>query len=382
MDNFTFHNPTKLVFGQGVYKQVGAEMAAAKCKKALLLAGGGSIRKNGVYRQIVASLKKARVKWIEVWGVRPNPVISKVREAIAVCRKEKVDSILAVGGGSVLDSAKAIAAGVYLKNVWDAFEGKAAIKKALPVFAALTLSATGSEMNAFAVVTNEAEKKKWHIGASVLFPKVSFLDPAAQMTLPWNQTVNGALDALAHIMEAYVVGTSEETPIALNEALSRSVIAAADALQKNPKDYAARANLAWAATLALNGISGAGLKGGDWATHTLEHAVSALHPEVAHGAGLGVLFPAFMLHLQKHNNAQFQRWAKAIWGSSTVEKGVAKMRAKIKQWGSATTLDELGLTPREIPALVANAMRSMPMGAVKPLTKNDIAAIYRLAFGS
>ena len=292
MENFSFHIPTRLEFGRGVFGKVGAELRGAGIKKVLLLAGGGSIRANGVYDEVTKSLREAGVKCVEVWGVKPNPVISKVDEAVGVAKRDKAQAILSVGGGSVLDSAKAAAAGVYLPKAWDAFEGRE-IVKALPIYAVLTLSATGSEMNQFAVVTNADEKKKWAIAAPALFPRVSFLDPAAQASLPWRQTACGAVDALSHIMEYYSVGRRQDTAISVNTALSCAVIRAADTLKETPGDYAARANLAWAATLALNGISGAMLDGGEWSTHTMEHAVSALHPTVAHAEGLGVLFPAW-----------------------------------------------------------------------------------------
>jgi len=380
MENFTFYSPTKLVFGKDVNKQAGAEIAACGAKRVLLLAGGGSIRKNGVYDRVTGSLKAAGVSWIEVWGVRPNPVLSKVEEAVAACRAERVEAVLAVGGGSVLDSGKAVAAGFYLTNSWDAYSGAAAVEKALPLFAVLTLSATGSEMNSFSVLTNEAETKKWAMGAPVLFPKVSFIDPSAQMTLPWHQTVNGAVDAMAHVMEFYFVGTTEETAIALDEALTKSILVATDRLQENPNDYESRANLAWAATLALNGVSGGCLKGGDWAVHGIEHALSALRPEVAHGAGLGVLFPAWIRYVRKENPPQFRRWAKNIWDAPSIEKGIAKMKARLRKWGAPVALDELGFSKADIPAIAANALLAGPLGQLKTLSQKDIEGILALGF--
>ena len=171
MGNFSFHIPTRLAFGRGVFGEVGAELRRGGIRKVLLLAGGGSIKANGVYDEVTNSMREASVRWVEVWGVQPNPVISKVDEAVGVAKREKAQAILSVGGGSVLDSAKAAAAGFHMRRSWDAFEGTKEITKALPVYAVLTLSATGSEMNSFAVVTNAEEKKKWAIAAPVLFPQ-------------------------------------------------------------------------------------------------------------------------------------------------------------------------------------------------------------------
>jgi hypothetical protein len=379
MGNFSFHVPTKLVFGKGVFGEVGGELRAAGMKKVLLLAGGGSIRANGVYEQVTVSMREAGVKWAEVWGVQPNPLITKVDEAVAVAKREKAQAILSVGGGSVLDSAKAAAAGYHMKRSWDAFENPADITRALPVFAVLTLSATGSEMNPFAVVTNAEQKKKWAIAAPVLYPRVSFLDPAVQASLPWRQTACGAVDALSHIMEYYSMGREQDTAVSLNSALSGAVIRATDTLARKPRDYSARANLAWAATLALNGISGAMLDGGEWSVHTMEHAVSALHPEVAHAEGLAVLFPAWILYVAKSNPETFRRWAKEVWGASTVEAGVAKWRSKLRAWKMPVTLAGLGIAEREIPAIAANAMLKGPFGVLRKMQKRDVQSVLRLA---
>jgi len=240
MKNFTYYNPTKIVFGKDVNSLVGKEIARNGFKKVLLIAGGGSIKENGVYESVCESLTRSQVKWHEVWGVRPNPVLSKIREAIAHARQHHVDAIVAVGGGSVIDSAKAVAAGVFLDDIWDAFEEKVKIKKALPLFCVLTLSATGSEMNPYAVVTNEEDDKKWSTGGEVLYPVASFIDPEVQTSLPWHQTVNGAIDAIAHIMEYYFLGNNEETTLSINDALLRTIIDMTDRLQQNNKDHNAQ----------------------------------------------------------------------------------------------------------------------------------------------
>jgi len=380
MDNFTFQNPTKLVFGKDILKNVGKELATSGAKKVLLLAGGGSIRKNGVYDSVVASLKEANLEIFEYWGVQPNPVLSSVNDAITEAKHNGVDALLSVGGGSVIDTTKAVAAGFYIDNVWQAFEEGAYIKKALPLYTVLTLSATGSEMNGFAVITNDSESKKWAIGGPALYPKASFVDPSVQMSLPWRQTANGAVDALSHIMEFYFLGTDEEANLALNESLMRTVIKVANSLQKNDQDYAARANLALSATLALNGVAGISLKGGDWSTHALEHSISALHPKVAHGEGLAVMFPAWISYQQKHNPQLFKRWASEVWKADNFDSGVIKMKAQYKKWGSPVSLGDLGLTATDIPALVENVLLAgRPLGQLNPLKKEDVEAIYKLA---
>jgi alcohol dehydrogenase YqhD (iron-dependent ADH family) len=213
MENFEFYSPTKVIFGKHTITQIGDEIRNHGCKRVLMIAGGGSIRENGVYDAMVQSLESVGVERVELWGVRPNPVLSTVYAAILKAREHHVDAILAVGGGSVVDCAKAVAGGFYLKDIWEAFENRALIEKALPLFVILTLSATGSEMNAFAVVTREEGNKKWAVGSPLLFPVVSIIDPSVQVFLPWHQTVNGGVDALSHIMEFYFLGSVEETTI-------------------------------------------------------------------------------------------------------------------------------------------------------------------------
>lgn len=381
MQNFTFQNPTKLIFGKGTMAQLGTELKAGGVRKVLLVAGGGSIKANGVYKQVTASLKAAKVAWTEAWGVQANPVLSKCYDMIALARKEKVDAILAVGGGSVVDSAKTVAAGVYMKDVWLAFEGQTPLEKALPLYVVLTISATGSEMNGYAVVTKAEEKKKWAFGGLPLYPKVSIVDPAAQMSLPWQQTVNGALDATAHIHEYYFTALAgADAALTLDEGLLTAIVRATDQLQSRPKDYAARASLALAATLALNGVSAMGIGGGDWACHGIEHGVSAVCPDVAHGAGLGVICPAWILYCEKANPAVFRRWAQNVWGARTVAAGVKAFRAKVKAWGGQTKLRELGVRREQLDEIAANAAAVGMNGSVKKLTVKDIRKILDMAY--
>jgi alcohol dehydrogenase YqhD (iron-dependent ADH family) len=379
MDNFTFYNPTKVIFGKDTIPLIGREIRKARIKKVLLLAGGGSIKGNGAYDAAVKSLGSAGIEWQELWGVQPNPVLSHALKAIDIVKEHNIEAVLAIGGGSVIDEAKSVAAGAFLDNLWSAFEREEAIERALPVFSILTLSGTCSEMDPFAVLTNEEDKKKWNIGSELLFPKVSIIDPSVQMSLPWKQTANGAIDALSHIMEFYFIGTDEEVSISLSEALMRTIIKSVDSLQNDPSDYAARANLAWSATLALNGVAGAALKGGDWSAHRIEHGISAIHPEVAHGAGLAVVFPAWIEYMQEYNPAQFERWARNVWGCNSVREGLEAMKSKFRQWEAPVTLGDLKINESEIETIAKNAIGMGVIGYFVPVDANVASEILKIA---
>lgn len=380
MDSFSFYNPTRIHMGSGMIKVLGQEMSGAGVRKCLLVAGGGSIRQNSVHTQVCESLKASQIDWIEAWGVQANPTLEKSRELIEVARQENVDSILAVGGGSVIDSAKATAAGFFLDDVWNAFTGKERINKALPVFTVLTLSATGSEMNGTAVITNTEERKKWGIGSPLLYPKVSIIDPSVQCSLPFKQTVNGALDAMAHILEYIFMDETAAATLAVDAALLRTIAEMTDRLKENSCDLAARANLAWSATLALNGISGAGLQGGDWACHTIEHSFSALNPRIAHGEGLGVIFPAWIEYVSERQPERFLHWARNVWSADSVALALRRFRDKIASWGSATSLRDLGIRESDLGELRDIIMQSRGVGRIVKFNAGEIEALLMLAF--
>ena len=375
MRDFEYHNPTKIVFGKNTIDRIGNEIKGFGIKKVLLIAGGGSIKTNSVYDQVVRSLGNAKIEWVEAWGVQANPMLSKVREMITLAKRSGVEGILAVGGGSVIDSGKSVAAGAYSGDIWELFEKRFVNAPALPIFTVLTISASGSEFDPFAVITNEGEKKKWLLASPSLFPKVSIIDPSVQATLPWHQVANGAVDAIAHIMEAYVTAEDAETTLALDESLMRTIVAMTDRLQKDKDDYNARASLAWAATLALSGIQNAGLLFGDFACHGIEHGISAINPGIAHGAGLSVVVPAWIDYCNHVKPELFRRWARNVWNAESAEMGVAALREKIHSWGNPTTLRELGVGVDQIPAIAANAVQSGLTGYVKALSEEDIRAI-------
>lgn len=380
MEAFTFHNPTRIHFGVGMIAQLGKELQAAGHASCLMIAGGGSIKQNTVYNQVIESLSKHGINVIEAWGVQANPTLDKVREMVVLAREAKVDAILAVGGGSVIDSAKAVAAGVFLADPWDAFAKDIRIEKALPIYTVLTLSATGSEMNGNSVITNTATKQKWAFSSPLVYPKVSVIDPSVQCSLPFKQTANGAIDAIAHILEYYFANRIALSTLAVNDALLKTIVEMTDRLQHNPCDLVARSNLAWCATLALNGISGVGLKGGDWACHQIEHSFSALHSNISHGEGLGVIFPTWIEYMSEKDPSRFTHWAKNVWGEDSVPRAIQRFRDKIESWGMAGSLRDLGIRDKEVPELIKLIMLSPKVGAVSQLSAGEIEALLMLAY--
>ncbi|MFO8144813.1 MAG: iron-containing alcohol dehydrogenase [Candidatus Syntrophosphaera sp.] len=381
MESFSFYNPTRIIFGTGKIEVLGQKMKETGAKKCLLVAGGDSIRKNNVYTQVCDSLKASGIKWTEAWGVQPNPTLEKVRVLIAQAISEKVDAILAVGGGSVIDSSKAVATGFYLEDVWQAFTCEEKITQALPIFTVLTISATGSEMNGNAVLTNMTEKKKWSVRSPLLYPRVSIIDPSVQCSLPFKQTVNGALDATAHILEYYFMDDSAVATLAVDTGLLRTIVEMTDRLQQKSSDLVARANLAWCATLALNGISGAGLKGGDWACHTIEHSFSALYPNISHGEGLGVIFPAWIEYVSEKDPARFLPWAKKVWDADGVPLALRRFRDKISEWGSPTSLRDLGIKESDLPQVRDIILNSRDrVGKIVSFTRDEIESLLMLAY--
>ncbi|WP_126993212.1 iron-containing alcohol dehydrogenase [Thermosipho globiformans] len=383
MQNFVFYTPTKLVFGKNTVEKIGEYLKKDNVKKVLLLAGGGSIKKNGVYEKVVRSLVENGIEKVEVWGVRPNPVLSKVKEAISVAKNENVDAILAVGGGSVIDSAKAVAAGVkYQGDVWDFYSGKAKVKEAMPLYTILTLSATGTEMNGNSVVTNEETLEKFSFSSIHVYPKVSVVDPEVQYTLPQNQLVNGAVDAISHVMEYYFDGEEVSLTDRIDEGIIKTIIQTTEVLLDDPKNYDARANFALSTTLALNGVSGLGHKGGDWSSHAIEHALSALNPDVAHGAGLAVVFPAWMKYVYNQAPERFVQFGENIFGLKNCkpEEAINALSQWYKKIGAPTTLKELGFKEEDIEKLTEIASKMTPMGKLKKLERDDIKKILEIAY--
>lgn len=381
MENFTFFNPTKIEFGTGKDRLIGQHLAEHGIRKVLLCYGSERIKREGLFGVVSQSLSDKGIEWVELGGIVSNPVLSKVREGIALARTHQVDAILSVGGGSVLDSVKAIAAGVcYDGDVWDLFVGKAPVESALPLFAILTLAATGSEMNPGAVVTNEETKEKFYIMAAPLFPKVSIVNPALMQGVSRDYVVYSASDVIAHLIEAYFTATVHpKLQSRLVESLINTVIETTEALLADSADYGARAEFAWAATLALNGLTFSGAAGFSYPNHAIEHALSALF-NVPHGAGLSAIVPAWMKWYRGRNPAQFERFAKHVFRVDTSEAGIAALQAWYDKIGTPTRLPQLGIEEADLPAIVENVQRNVRVfGIADTYTPEVVTAILKNA---
>ena len=388
MQNFEFCNPTKIVFGRGTENQVGAE-AAAYAKKILLHFGGGSARASGLLDRVKASLKAAGVEWVELGGVKPNPRLSLVHEGVKLCKAHKLGLVLAVGGGSVIDSAKAIAMGAVIDHdVWDFYLGRGAPTAALPVAAVLTIPAAGSESSTGTVITKEEGALKRAVNSELIYPRFSILNPELCFSLPPFQMACGAMDIMAHLMERYFtnvphVGFTDR----LIEATMKTIIAQAPKIQKNPKDYDAWSEFMWAGAIAHNNLLNTG-RIGDWASHDIEHEISGVY-DVAHGAGLAVVFPAWMRHVLKHDLERFAQWAVRVWSveldifnlEATAREGIARMEAFYQSLGLATTLGGLGVGADRIDEMAKKCTDgdARTVGQFVKLDAAAVAAVLRLA---
>lgn len=385
MIDFTFHNPTKLIFGKNPEVETGREMGKVS-RRVLLHYGGGSIKKNGVYQSVVASLKDAGVEFVELSGVKPNPRLSLVREGIELCKREGLDGILAVGGGSTIDSAKAIALGVSNdEDVWKFYTGEATPVAALPIGVVLTIPAAGSESSPSSVITWEEKKMKYDVSSETLRPVFAVLNPTFTYTLPDYQTACGASDMLAHVMERYFTNeAATDYSDRLCEATMTAIVRNAQEALRAPNDYPARAELMWAGTIAHNDLLGRGREE-DWSSHVIEHELSAQY-DVAHGAGLSVVFPAWMRHVYKANLPRFVQFAVRVWGvdyySGDLEwcalEGIRRLIRFYRSIGMPTTLKALGVTDNRYEVMAKQATRRGPLGAFKKLDASAVVEIYKL----
>jgi alcohol dehydrogenase len=348
MNNFTYMNPTRIIFGKGAENQVGAE-TAAHAKKILLHYGSGSIKKSGLYDRVCASLKAAGVQWVELGGVVPNPRLALVHEGVKLCKKNKLEMILAVGGGSVIDSAKAIAMGAVMDgDVWNYYIGKGQPAGALPVATVLTIPAAGSESSPGTVITNDEGMLKRAVNADCLFPKFSILNPELTFTLPRFQIACGASDIMAHLMERYFTNTRNvEYTDRMLEATMKTISHMAAKVMANPSDYDAWSEFMWAGTVAHNNLLDTG-RTSDWASHDVEHELSGIY-DVAHGAGLAVVFPAWMKYNLRHDVNRFAQWAARVWNvdmdyfdpEATAREGIRRLEAYYHSLGLGTRLADL-----------------------------------------
>ncbi len=388
MDNFVFQNPTKILFGRGMEKAVGAEVA--RCSRRILLHfGGGSIKTSGLYDRVAASLKQAGVEWKELGGVKPNPRLSLVHEGVKLCREHKLDFVLAVGGGSAIDSAKAIAMGAANDGeVWDYFIGKRELTRALPVATILTIPAAGSESSTASVVTNEDVWIKRGFNSELLYPKFSVLNPELAFTLPKFQVACGSADIMSHLMERYFTNTRNVGFIdRMLEATMKTVIAQAPKVLAAPTDYDAWAELMWAGTIAHNNLLNTG-RVGDWGSHDIEHEISGIY-DVAHGAGLAVVFPAWMKHVLDHDLDRFVQWSVRVWNveldifdrQATARAGVARLEAFFHSIGLGTTLGSLGVGVDRIDEMARKATDgdTRRIGNFVKLDSAQVAKVLKLA---
>lgn len=389
MESFEFVSPTRFVFGRGAEEQVGAKLAERGAKRVLLHFGGSSAVKSGLIDRVKASLDAAGIECVELGGVRPNPEITLVREGVALCKREGVDWILAVGGGSVIDSAKAIANGACIEeDVWELFETKRPNPHVLPIAVVLTIPAAGSEASKNTVISNDELQRKSGYGNDFQRPQLAFMNPELTFTLPEYQTAAGITDMFAHLLERFFddVGAVPVTDN-LNLSLMRTVRAEAPRVLVDPEDYDARANIMWAGMLCHQGLAGVG-RHEDWATHGLEHELSALNPAITHGAGLAVMFPAWMEYVYDANPARFAQYGREVFGLVTTGdleadalSAIDETRAFFASLGMPTTLAELDVheddIEKMIPTLRAN--KGEVFGSFKKLTMDDAREIYRLA---
>lgn len=388
MDNFEFCNPTKIIFGRGTEAQVGKETAVYS-KKVLLHFGGGSIKSSGLYDRVTASLKAAGVEWVELGGVKPNPRLSLVHEGVKLCKEHQLGLVLAVGGGSVIDSAKAIAMGAVIDHdVWDFYMGKGAPTSALPVATILTLPAAGSESSTGTVITKEEGWLKRAVNSELIYPRFSILNPELAMTLPPFQIACGAMDISAHLMERYFTNVKNVSfTDRLIEGTLKTIMRQAPRILANPQDYDAWSEFMWAGTVAHNNLLNTG-RIGDWASHDIEHEISGIY-DVAHGAGLAVVFPAWMKHVLHHDLERFVQWAVRVWNveldvfnpEAVALEGIARMEAFFTSLGVGTRMKDLGITDDRIDEMADKCTNgdTTTVGNFVTLDRAAVAKILRLA---
>ena len=381
MNDFTYHNPTKIEFGKGKENKIGLYIKEAGIKNILLVYGTGSIKKTGLYEKIINSLNENGITYEELDGVVSNPLLSRVNDGIKIAKKQKIEAVLGVGGGSVVDSAKAIAAGsLYDGDVWDFFIHKAEITKALPVFTVMTLSAAASEMNGNSVVMNDETSQKYSIASVLVNPRLSVVNPELMATVSPEYLAYSAVDVIAHSIEVYF--TASDHPnfnSRIVESIIKTVMETTEVLLENPNDYDARAEFAWVAIQALNGLTPAGTAGGGFPNHMIEHSLSALY-NVAHGAGLAVVIPAWMKWHKNQNIKQYERFSKEIFNENSADKGIELLEAWFTKIGAPVTLESANIPRVGIKELAKNASETAVVwGMSKEYKEETIVEILEKA---
>ncbi|MBC8081468.1 MAG: iron-containing alcohol dehydrogenase [Gorillibacterium sp.] len=384
MNNFTFQNPTHLHFGKGSLNKLREELKEPGLA-VLLVYGGGSIKRSGLYTQVIDLLQACGAIVHELSGVEPNPRVSTVRKGVEICKQENISFILAVGGGSVIDCTKAIAAGAkYDGDPWEFITFKGQVKDALPFGTVLTLAATGSEMNSGSVITNWETQEKYGWGSEHVYPRFSILDPTFTFSVPRDQTIYGVVDIMSHVFENYFNHTTN-APVqdGFCEVLLRTVIDTAPKLLADLNSYEHRETILYCGTMALNGMTSMGT-GGDWATHNIEHAVSAVY-DIPHGGGLAILFPNWMEHVLDSGIARFKQFALNVFGIDPVGKddrqvaleGIRSLRSFWTSIGAPSRLADYDIDDSKLEVMVDKAMVHGSFGNFKRLERADVTTIYR-----
>ena len=388
MKDFNYCAPTRVIFGKTTELEVGKALKNAGATRVLMQYGGGSIKKSGLYDRVVKAIRDEGIELFELGGVQPNPHLSLVRKAIEIVREQKIDYLLAVGGGSAIDSTKATAVGaVYDGDVWDFYCGKAVPKKAMPVGVVLTIPAAGSEGSNSSVITNEDGWIKRGLGCDLTRPAFAIYNPELTYSLPAYQTAAGATDIMAHIMERYFTNEPDvDMTDRLCESVLKTIIRQAPVAVKEPDNYVARAEMMWASTVAHNDFLSC-FRVGDWSSHQLSHELSGMY-DATHGAALAVAFPAWMTYVYKHDVQRFCRFAVEVMGvemdffhpEETALKGIAALRAFFKSIGMPTTLSELGVPEDKLDVLADKVKRGADgtTGQFVKLTRVDCLKIYQL----
>lgn len=384
MDSFTYWNPTKLIFGRGEVEKLADEVKQYG-RNVLLVYGGGSIKRNGLYDQVVSILEKAGLNVHELAGVEPNPRVATVNKGARLCKEHDIDFLLAVGGGSVIDCTKAIAAGAkYDGDAWDIVTKKHIPTEALPFGTVLTLAATGSEMNSGSVITNWETNEKYGWGSPLVFPKFSILDPVNTFTVPKDHTIYGIVDMMSHVFEQYFHHT-KNTPYQdrMCESLLKTVIETAPKLIEDLENYELRETILYTGTIALNGMLSMGARG-DWATHNIEHAVSAVY-DIPHAGGLAILFPNWMKHTLSENVGRFKQLAVRVFDIDDAGKtdreialsGIEKLSEFWTSLGAPNRLADYGITDEKLDLIADKAMANGEFGRFKTLNKEDVLSILK-----
>ena len=386
MRNFEFHNPTKIIFGEDRVKDIGKE-AKQYGKKCLMVYGKSSIKKNGVYDTVVKSLNEAGIAFVEYPGVKSNPILSHVQGGVDLAKKEEVDFILAVGGGSVVDESKAIAAGAMMeRSIWDFLLGDTEVGEALPLLDILTIPATGTEMNPTFVVTNDQTNEKVGRGSDPLFPKVSILDPTVTVTIPPDYTAYSIVDAISHLIEGYFTGEDSWTPIqdGYVENLVKTIIECAERILKDPSDYQGRATFMWAAALAWNGLGPSGIGGWGVPMHLIEHPLSGIY-DIAHGAGLSITIPAWLTWKAEEDSSKIAQFGRNVFGieekdqNTAAKKGIEVLRSWFDRIGSPTSFAKVGIPESDIEKITDMACKlAETWGMHKEYTRDVIVELYKL----